>query len=106
MKPAMLRGETSPIPARSLPSDVEEHLPATSIELAGHQPLGVGLSSDTFDDYADWCEEHNKEPLTPSVYFHRLKALGGGCLSNFRGIQSRNTGALSNIEQPYLGGGK
>jgi len=63
-------------------------------------------AQDTFDDYADWCEEHDKEPLTPSVYFHRLKALGGACLSNFPGIQSRNTGVLSNIEQPYLGGGK
>ena len=34
-------------------------------------------AQDTFDDYADWCEEHDKEPLAPSVYFHRLKALGG-----------------------------
>ena len=42
MKPAMFEGETSPIPAGTLPSDVEEHLPATRIELAGLQRLGAG----------------------------------------------------------------
>src|SRR5262249_30908274 len=58
-------------------------------------------AQDMFDDYADWCEEHDK-----AVYFHRLKALGGGVFQIFRGIQSWNTGVLSSIEQPYLGGGK
>jgi len=60
-------------------------------------PASNVSAQDTFDDYADWCEEHDKEPLAPSVYFHRLKALGGGAFQIFRGIQSRNTGVLSSI---------
>ena len=78
-----MRGETSPIPAGTLPSDVEEHLPATSIELAGHQPLGVGLSSDTFDDYADWCEEHDKETVDAVRLLPQAQSPRRRCLSNF-----------------------
>ena len=81
-------------PARSLPSDVEEHLPAMRIELAGLQRLGAGYVR----RLRRLVRGARQGPLAPSVYFHRLKALGGGAFQIFRGIQSRNTGVLSSIE--------
>ena len=38
---------------------------------------------DTFDDYADWCEDHDKELLTPSLLLPQAQSPRRGCLPNF-----------------------